>query len=228
MKKILLSLFVVINSLSYSFTNINPTIFDKRIDDGGATQEFYISNPTSSEIGYRIYKEQSDSGKDMSSWIEVYPTSLKLKSGETKKIKIFVEASEKSEKGEYTAILGVKEVAVPMSTKESAGVAIYTDLKLEIAGFVGDLKPDLKIKNLKIKDSKLKFSIKNVGDIRTKVEAYIETKGKEPLYLDSFRLLQNKEKEFETNIDLNKYKKETKLVIYDLKNNKLLEKEIKF
>lgn len=228
MKKIIIFVcFLIISSLSYCFTSINPTIFDKRIDNGGAGNEYYISNPTNSEIGYRIYVEPSESEKDMSKWIEFYPSSLKLKAGETKKIKVFVESPLNTEKGEYTAILGIKEVAVPNSVKEeSAGVTIYTDLKLEIAGFVGDLKPELQITNFKASKDSIQFKIKNTGEIRTKVEAYIESKGHDPIFLDSFRLLQGKEKSFSTQIDLTKYSKNAKLVIYDLNDNKLYEKLI--
>ena len=228
MKKLLSVMFLLISSFSYCFTSINPTIFDKRIDDGGAIKEYYVSNPTNSEIGYRIYVEPSDGPNDMSKWIEYYPTSLKLKAGETKKIKIFVESPKDVKKGEYTAILGVKEIAIPMSLKsENAGVSIYTDLKLEIAGFVGDLKPEIKISELNVENNRIKFSIKNIGKIRTKVEAYLESDGNEPLYLESFRLLQNKSKYFENKLDLKKYKKDVKLVIYDLENNKLYEQQIK-
>ena len=227
MKKLLSLMFLLISSLSYCFTSINPAIFDKRIDGAGAVEEYYISNPTNSEVGYRIYVEPSDSLNDMSKWIEYYPTSLKLKAGETKKVKIFVEAPKNVKEGEYTAILGVKEVAIPMSLKaENAGVSIYTDLKLEIAGFVGDLKPKIQVSNLIVTDNKVKFEIKNVGDIRTKVEAYLESSGNEPLYLESFRLLQGKTKLFETNLDLKKYK-DLKFVIYDLDNNKLYERIVK-
>lgn len=227
MKKILLFLFLLISSLSYCFTSINPTVFDKRIDNGGAAGEFYVSNPTSSEIGYRIYVEPSDSPNDMSKWIEFYPTSLKLQAGETKIVKIFVEAPQNVKEGEYTAVLGVKEVAIPMSLKsQNAGVSVYTDLKLEIAGFVGDLKPEIKIANLQFEDNKVKFDIKNIGEIRTKVEAYIESQDTEPLYLESFRLLQNKEKSFEKTLDLRKYTKNTKYVIRDLEGNKLYETTI--
>lgn len=228
MKKLLSLMFLLISSLSYCFTSINPAIFDKRIDGGGAGEEYYISNPTNSEIGYRIYVEPSDSPNDMSKWIEYYPTSLKLKAGETKKVKVFIEAPQNVKEGEYTAVLGVKEVAIPMSLKaENAGVSIYTDLKLEIAGFVGDLKPEIEVSDLIVAGNKVKFGIKNVGEIRTKVEAYLESADNEPLYLDSFRLLQGKSKSFETDLDLKKYQKDLKFVIYDLQNNKLYEKPIK-
>jgi len=225
MKK-LIGLFLCLANISFAYMSINPVIFDKRIDNGGANEEYYISNPTKTEIGYRIYVEPSDNGGDMSKWIEYYPTSIKLKPGETKKISVFIEAPEKAKQGEYTGILGVKEVTIPSSLKgNKAGVNVYTDLKIELAGFVGDLKPNLEIKDLKFEKNKLSFRIKNIGEIRTKVEAYIESKDKDLVYLDSFRILQNKEKTFDKKLE-NKIGKKSKLVIYDLNGKKILEQNL--
>lgn len=225
MKKLISFLLLCLSNMSFAYMSINPIIFDKRIDKGGAKEEYFISNPTKTEVGYRIYVEPSDSKKDMTKWIEYYPTSLKLKSGETKKISVFIEAPKGTENGEYTSILGVKEVTVPNSLKNNrAGVNVYTDLKIELAGFVGDIKPKIEITKIKIENNKLSFNIKNIGDIRTKVEAYLEEKGKTPVYLDSFRVLQNKEKSFEKKID--KISKDSKIVIYNLNGEKILEQKL--
>lgn len=226
MRRLISFLLLCLSNMSFAYMSINPVIFDKRIDNGGAKEEYFVSNPTKVEVGYRVYVEPSDSGEDMSKWIEYYPTSLKLKPGETKKINVFIEAPEKAKKGEYTGILGIKEVTVPNSLKNNrAGVNVYTDLKIELAGFVGDITPKLEIKDFKVKDKKLSFNIKNIGEIRTKVEAYIEEEGKEPIYLDSFRVLQNKEKSFEKEIS-SKLSKKSKLVLYDLTGKKVLEKKM--
>ena len=227
MNKLIGFLFFCFVNISFSYMSINPVIFDKRIDNGGSSEEYYISNPTKSEVGYRIYVEPSDIEKDMSKWIEYYPTSIKLKPGETKKINVFIEApKEIKTKGEYTGILGIKEITVPSSFKNNkAGVNIFTDLKIELAGFVGDLKPNLKISNLKLEDNLLSFDIKNIGEIRTKVEAYLESNDKEPIYLDSFRILKDKEKSYTKKIN-KKINKTTKLVIYDLNGKKIVEENL--
>ena len=77
----------------------------------------------------------------------------------------------------------------------------------------------------KLKNKKLSFNIKNIGEIRTKVEAYIEEKDKEPIYLDSFRILQNKEKSFEKELSTT-LSENCKLIIYDLAGNKILDKKL--
>ncbi len=83
----------------------------------------------------------------------------------------------------------------------------------------------MEINDLKLKNKKLSFNIKNIGEIRTKVEAYIEEKGKDPIYLDSFRILQNKEKSFEKELSTT-LSKNSKLIIYDLAGKKVLEKKM--
>ncbi|MGL4866306.1 MAG: hypothetical protein ACRC4T_24705 [Cetobacterium sp.] len=225
-KKLLI--FLILGLKSFAYMQVAPIIFDKRIDKGGAIQEFYITNPTNQEVGYRIYKEKSDTGLDMTQYMEFYPKTLKLKSGESGKIRVYIEAPKDSTEGEYTTIMGIKEINIPSVKKSGNGnVIIYTDLKLELAGYVGDLKPNLEIKDLKLKNNELTFKISNIGEIRTKVEAYLESDNlKEAKYLDTFRLLKNKESNFNQKLKL-KNLKNPRLVINDMDGNKILEKEIK-
>ena len=225
-KKLLI--FLILGLKSFAYMQVAPIIFDKRIDEGGAIQEFYITNPTNQEVGYRIYKEKSDTDLDMTPYMEFYPKTLKLKSGESGKIRVYIEAPKDSTEGEYTTIMGIKEINIPSVKKSGNGnVIIYTDLKLELAGYVGNLKPNLEIKDLKLKNNELTFKISNIGEIRTKVEAYLESDNlKEAKYLDTFRLLKNKESNFNQKLNL-KNLKNPRLVINDMDGNKILEKEIK-
>ena len=224
-KKLLI--FLILGLKSFAYMQVAPIIFDKRIDQGGAIQEFYITNPTNQEVGYRIYKEKSDTDLDMTPYMEFYPKTLKLKSGESGKIRVYIEAPKDSTEGEYTTIMGIKEINIPSVKKSGNGnVIIYTDLKLELAGYVGNLKPNLEIKDLKLKNNELTFKISNIGEIRTKVEAYLIDDLKEAKYLDTFRLLKNKESNFNQKLKL-KNLKNPRLVINDMDGNKILEKEIK-
>lgn len=222
-----LLLFFIFTIKTFAYMQVAPIIFDKRIDKEGATQEFYITNPTNQEVGYRIYKEKSDNGMDMTPYMEFYPKTLKLKSGQRDKIKVYIEAEKGVPKGEYTTILGIKEINIPETKKNSNGsVVLYTDLKIELSGYVGDLSPKLEIDNLKIKNNELSFKISNTGDIRTKVEVYLESSSlKEDEYLDSFRLLKGYENSFNQKLDIANLKN-PKLVVLDMEGKKLLEKEI--
>lgn len=226
MKKIIFM--ILLSFKTFAYMNVAPIVFDKRIDNGGATQEFYITNPTHNEVGYRIYKEKSE-GLDMSNYMEVYPRALKLKSGETGVVKVYIESPKNIEKGEYTAILGIKEINIPESLKAgNSGLTIYTDLKLELAGFVGDISPTVEINNLNTKNNKISFEIKNSGEIRTKVEVFINSEDlKEDIYLDSFRLLKGASNTFEKELtsDIGSLKN-PKLIILDTAGEKLMERGI--
>ena len=224
-KKLLI--FLILGLKSFAYMQVAPIIFDKRIDKGGAIQEFYITNPTAKEVGYRLYKEKSDNGLDMTSYMQFYPKSLKLKPGQSEKVRVYIEAPKEAKQGEYTTIMGIKEINIPGIEKKGNGsVIIYTDLKLELAGYVGDLKPNLEIKNSKLKNNELSFKISNTGDIRTKVEVYLECSSlKEARYLDSFRLLKGCENSFNQKLDIVNLRN-PKLVVMDMEGNKLLEKEI--
>lgn len=230
MKLKLLSLGILLHSLStFSYMNVDPVIFDKRIDNGGAIQEYHITNVTNSPIGYRIYTEKIPEAKnDMTSWIEYYPRELKLSPGETGKIKVLIEAPDEVKKGEYISTLGIKEVNIPTSEKKNSTVQIYTNLKMEIAGFVGDLKPEIELKNLSLNENKLKLELKNIGKIRTKVEVYLsDLKGENKVFIDSVRLLQDKGKTITKTVELNNLKNnKIKILVLDMQGNKILERRL--
>lgn len=222
-----LIIFFILTFKTFAYMQVAPIIFDKRIDKEGATQEFYITNPTAKEVGYRLYKEKSDNGLDMTSYMQFYPKSLKLKPGQSEKVRVYIEAPKEAKQGEYTAIMGIKEINIPGIEKKGNGsVIIYTDLKLELAGYVGDLKPKLQIDDLKLKNNELTFKISNTGDIRTKVEAYLESDNlKEAKYLDSFRLLKGYKNTFNQKLDIDNLRN-PRLVITDMEGIKILEKGI--
>lgn len=230
MKLKLLSLGILLHSItSFSYMNVDPVIFDKRIDNGGSSQEYHITNVTNTPVGYRIYTEKIPETKnDMTSWIEYYPRELKLSPGETGKIKVLIEAPDKTKEGEYISTLGIKEVNIPTSEKKNSTVQIYTNLKIEIAGFVGDLKPELELKNLNLDGNNLKLEIKNIGNIRTKVEVYLsDLKGDNKVFIDNARLLQGNSKMITKKLELKDIKNnKMKVLILDMEGNKILEKNI--
>lgn len=230
MKLKLLGLGILLHSItSFSYMNVDPVIFDKRIDNGGATQEYHITNVTNTPVGYRIYTEKIPEIKnDMTPWIEYYPRELKLSPGETGKIKVLIESPDSVKKGEYISTLGIKEVNIPTSEKKNSTVQIYTNLKIEIAGFVGDLKPELELKNLNLDGNNLKLEIKNIGNIRTKVEVYLsDLKGDNKVFIDNARLLQGNSKMITKKLELKDIKNnKMKVLILDMEGNKILEKNI--
>lgn len=197
MRKILMTItFFTLILHSFAYINIYPTTFDKAIDDGNGAKSFYLSNTTKYPVAYRIYMEKTGEKKDMTDWIEYYPKSIKLDVGETKEIKVQITAPAGIEEGEYISNFVVKEVENPFQKRKETGakLKIYTELKMEIAGYVGGLEPKFKVSNLKISDGKIEGKIKNISEIRSKIEIYLSD-GKDEKYLGSTRLLAGGEKE---------------------------------
>lgn len=212
-----------------AYMNIYPTNFDKRIDGIGDIEEYIITNTTNKILKYRIYLEESDE-KDMSKWIQIYPESLILKPGQEKKVKIYVNSPEGIEEGEYSAILGIKEVYIPKITNSEEVLDIYTNLKMKIYGYVGELPVKIETKNIEIQrvDKVIKMSgeIKNLSNRRIDIDfIYIDSENEfivaeerirkdEILHLDEVELFLN-------NIDV----KKGKIQIVDKKKKEIL-KEI--
>lgn len=191
-------LFSLITIHSFGYVNIYPTNFDKQIDNGDGTHSFFLTNTTKNPIAYRVFPEKTDSDKDMTEWIDIYPTSIKLDIGETKEIKIQVTAPKSTPRGEYISNLVIKEIENPLSRKNSSStqLKIYTELRIEIAGFVGDLTPKIQVENFQISKNKLQGKLKNIGESRINIELFLsENKDdKKEVYLGSARLLVNDEK----------------------------------
>lgn len=220
-KKILALVLLLISSQAYSYINVSPLIFDERIDNDGSVKEYYVTNSLSHKTSYRIYLEKGKEN-DMSDWIEFYPKNLILNPGETGKLKLYIAAPQNTNPGEYTAILGIKEINTPNVIREG-NLSIYTNLKIEIAGYVGDLKPVIEVRDFIKNNDEISMKVKNKGEIRTKLEIYKKNK-KEEEYLGSIRLLKGDEKVFSTKISTDN-KSPLNLVLRDLDGN--LVQEIK-
>lgn len=181
----------------YAYINVEPLYFDKEIDGQGGYKVYTLTNSTNKTLRYRVYSEKISEKNDMSQWMDFYPKSITLKSGESKKIKLLVIAPEGTEKGEYIANLGIKEIPIPL-LKDTSAVSLYTNLQIELAGFVGNLHPKVNVKNLNItiKNKKLYLngSIKNIGEIRTKVDLFLEDSNKNTIYLGGYRLFKGDKK----------------------------------
>lgn len=179
MKKIYL--FFLIFKLTFSYINIHPTTFDKPIDNDGSYQEFTLFNQSSAPILYRIYSEPDPENLDrsMHRWMNFYPKTITLKPGEMGKIQLNIASHSKLEIGEYSAVLGVREIPIyeEVIKGNGANVSIYTDLKMVLTGYAGNASPKLKLNDLKILENgekvKLHGSVENLGERRGKFEIYL-------------------------------------------------------
>lgn len=224
---ILLVIFTL-NYMAYGYINVEPLYLDKRIDGQGAYQEFTLTNTTNKTLRYRIYSEKESDKNDMSQWMDFYPRSLTLRSGESKKIKLLVTAPNDEKKGEYIAFLGIKEIPIPLLESTSA-VDLFTNLKIELAGYIGDLKPQVVLNNIRIdKNNKISGTIENIGQIRTKVELYLVDKKNNKKFIGSYRLFVGDKKNLENKKNLYIKNFDVKEIIgLDRNGNEILKEKIK-
>lgn len=212
MKKSIFIILMILFSKVYPYVNIHPVTFDKNIGGAGEVQEYYLYNGTNTGIKYLFSMEKSKDKKDMTNWVEYYPKVLNLKPGQEGVLKVFIKAPAGTENGEYTTVLGVKEMPVvtekDMKSKSST-LKVLTNLKIEIVGYVGKLKTNLNLSNLVVKkeDNRLSFSgkIKNIGDRRGTFSFYLtDSRNKNSFLLGNKRILKGEE------LDLKEFNQEIK------------------
>lgn len=190
-----LILFLFIYSCSYSYLQIYPTIFDKRIDGEGRNQRYELSNTTKEKVRYIFYIESIKNSQDMSKWIEFFPKTMTLNPGEKKELNLFIQAPNNTKKGEYLAVLGVKELPIITESdikNRKNTLNILTNLKIEIAGFVDEIP--IILKNTKIilneNSKKLDGIIENNSIRRATLWFYLKnSKNKKEYFLGVKRIL---------------------------------------
>lgn len=183
MKKIIL-MYIFMFSYSFSYINLYPLVFDKRIDGIGNTQEFIVTNITNQNLKYKIEIEKTGEKRDMSNWLELYPKSLALKPGEEKIIKVYINAPKDKNIGEYFTTLNIKELATPNINKNNKkNLKIFTNLKLKLYGYIGDLPAKIELNNFSFNLNNLKVFgiIKNISNRRINIEFLVGSKNKKYL-----------------------------------------------
>jgi P pilus assembly chaperone PapD len=193
--------FLVFSLNSFAYLNIYPTSFYKPIDGKGATEEFTLSNMSTSPIKYKIYIEETEKNFSMVPWIEIYPKTITLKPGEEKKIKLYIKAPSSVKEGEYKAILGFKEIYIPTKEKNSTSTSLklLTDLKLHITGYVGNLKPIISGKNIYLTAKGVTGSLINSGNRYGDIEIYLANKSYKNMYfLGATKIKKNESIELST------------------------------
>lgn len=215
-------LFFVISINLFAYTSVSPLYFDERIDGEGGYKEYTLSNATRKIVGYKIYFEKKNEKNDMTKWVDYYPKKLTLNPGESKKVKILITSPKDAKNGEYITNFCIKEIETP--SEKGGRINLLTNLKIELAGYVGDIPTKLNIDNLKLTNGRLNLDITNVGSKREWIELYL-VKGKKSFYLESMRLFKNDKKHIEKSIEKN-LEKNLKLVAKDRKGKIIFEKTI--
>ncbi|WP_432205447.1 hypothetical protein ACQ9ZF_11300 (plasmid) [Cetobacterium somerae] len=214
MKNIFILFFLLTFNI-FGYININPVTFDKKIDNKGEVQEYTLYNPTQNTLKYQLYITDEGIEKSMKKWIEIFPTTITLKPGRTSKFKVFAKAPKGVPKGEYLVTVGIKEIALPkFDSKEKSTVQILTHLKMDLAGYIGELNPKIFLKDFSVtlKENNLNFYglIANVGERRGTLEFYLsKNKSNNLVYIGNLRLLKGEKLEAsKLNQKLSKYDEE--------------------
>ena len=200
MKNIFILFFLLVVNI-FGYVNINPVTFDRKIDGKGEVQEYTLYNPTQNTLKYQLYLTDEEIEKSMKNWIEIFPTTVTLKPGRSGKFKVFVKAPKGAPRGEYLVTVGVKEIALPkLNSTDTSTVQILTHLKMDLAGYIGDLDPKIFLKDFSVvlKEDNLNFygQIANVGERRGTLNFYLtEDKGKNSVYVGNLRLLKGEKLE---------------------------------
>lgn len=200
MKNIYILFFLLVVNI-FGYVNINPVTFDRKIDGKGEVQEYTLYNPTQNTLKYQLYLTDEEIEKSMKNWIEIFPTTVTLKPGRSGKFKVFVKAPKGAPRGEYLVTVGVKEIALPkLNSTDTSTVQILTHLKMDLAGYIGDLDPKIFLKDFSVvlKEDNLNFygQIANVGERRGTLDFYLtEDKGKNSVYVGNLRLLKGEKLE---------------------------------
>lgn len=215
-------LFFVISINLFAYTSVSPLYFDERIDGEGGYKEYTLSNATRKIVGYKIYFEKKNEKNDMTKWVDYYPKKLTLNPGESKKVKILITSPKDAKNGEYITNFCIKEIETP--SEKGGRINLLTNLKIELAGYVGNIPTKLSIDNLKLVNGRLNLDITNVGRKREWIELYL-VKGKKSFYLESIRLFKSDKKHIEKNIEKN-LGENLKLIAKDRKGKIIFEKTI--
>ena len=175
--------YLIINITSLAYINISPTTLDKNIGIG-AYEEFTFYNNTTVPMRYKlsVIPMESESVKDMSKWVEIYPKVVTVYPSSNETFKLYVQAPKKSEDGDYGAFLNIRQVSAPKLEGDAgeqnvaAGMSVMINVNMGLYGYVGDRVPTIETTTpLIVKDGenqKLQMEIKNTTNrlVRMKVE----------------------------------------------------------
>ncbi|MGL5413963.1 MAG: hypothetical protein ACRDAH_14955 [Cetobacterium sp.] len=227
-------MFFFVFLFTFPYINIYPLSLDKRIDGMGAIRNFTLTNTTNKTVKYMIDIEKTPEN-DMSSWTEIYPKTLSLKPGAKGEIKMYIRSPKEAKMGEYSTILNIKELEVPIERKVRKKVNVFTNLKIKLYGYVGKLDSSISLIDFKVNknDFKLSGTIKNESLRRVSLEVVIaDFKEKNPVLLAEFKLKKGEEMDLSTlNILLKRNNKEidfsklTHVYIYEKGSGKFLKRE---
>lgn len=157
MKKniILLTLFLVLNTLGYGF-RLDGIHFNQRMDEEQGYREFYLINNTKNRQRYRVNVLPSQAN-DGSEYISIYPKVITIEPMEKGLLKVFAKAPNTLPKKEYYFKLQFTPISIPTLAKaKEGGIAGTSNVGIapvvEMKGYVGeiDFAQALSLENIRV------------------------------------------------------------------------------
>lgn len=230
-KKFLILFFLVANIIFA--LEISPLMYEQRIDADGGYREFVIKNSGDKTLRYKVSIYPGISHRDMSKWMEVSPKILNIKPGTEGVLKVYAKAPNSIEPGEYSFTLSLKMVDLPKLPGDIKTVdpvaKINFDFRLEYLGYAGNLSPDIKLINPKLKensDGTVNFSTKLKNNTEKRGVFYgVEIIGRQGLiHRIENRLSKKSETDISVNLDkLIKKSDITGVILRNYEDNKELQ-----
>ncbi|MCQ8210969.1 hypothetical protein NON08_00085 [Cetobacterium somerae] len=233
--KKLISIFFLISNFIFAL-EIQPTMFEQRIDGSGGYREFIVSNNTNSTLRYKLtIFPGSKKDRDMSKWTEVSPKILTIKPGRNGIFKIFVQTPKEISDGEYDYTLSLKTMDLPKLPGETDKIAsaakLNFDFRLNFIGYAGDLNPDIDFINPVVSTNAngktvISGTIVNKTPKRGIYCAVNVISGENSLNYSEIRVPVNGEKQFSVTLEPNVKKSDiTGITIRNLENSDIILKK---
>lgn len=239
MKKILISFFFLLSNLVFSY-GIQPMYFEKDISSGRGYSETFIINTNKMARGrYKIgIGKSSDSKEDISSFVEIYPKVLNIMPDSKGLVKIFVNLPQELKKDEYSFMLQVTPITIPVINENNKEITVNMNMKLsmnvEMYGHYGEatqeeINEGIKLENYEIYEKNGKVNVKGtlINNLWYGIVPSVRVESERGTIIESrevIRLRKNGGK-IDFNYELKNFNKKSevaRIIIYDLVNYKPL------
>lgn len=233
MKKILVISILVLNSfLSFAVPQIYPSILEINLNKDLIYDEITISNTDETLKKYKIEVVKENNEYDLSPYIEFFPKVMEIEPDRQKRIRIAIKnyPYKNAEDGEVRALLKISEIESDIKKKYkkrdkenkefTTNIDILFNVAMMIYGRKGEIIEKVSLKK-NIKNNEINLSIRNEGNISFIPKIMIISNSKKEEVVIP-KLLRGGERNVK--LDLNKYRKDMKVIAYDSKGKKILEK----
>lgn len=234
---------MLLSSLTFSY-GIQPMYFEKDISSGRGYSEISILNTNKRQRGrYKIsIGESSDPKEDISSFVEIYPKVLNVMPESKGLLKVFVNLPKELKKDEYSFMLQVIPITIPVVNGGNKDISASMNMKLamnvEMYGHYGEanqeeIEKGIRLENYKIyeKDGKVYLKGTLINDLWYGIVPSIRVESEKGARIESKEVVRLKKNggKIDFNYVLKNFDKKNevaRIIIYDLINYKPL-KEFK-